>query len=517
MTSAPMKAIQAAERGGYEALRLVEIPEPQPRAGQALVRVTSAGVTPLDRTVLAGLHPSARKLPLVPGNEGAGIVMNDPSGRFLAGERVLFFAGPGGVAQDGTFAEITSVPSGNLASLPGEITDEIAAGLPVAYLSAFLALRQAGFRAGQSVLAPGVGGSVGNATLKAARAFGASRLVSTAGSAAKESAAAADDGLREVDIINLQRESLADGLARLAPGGVDIVIDALGGPLTGQAIAGLARGGRVVVMGYAAGTETTMRVTDLVWKLAHVSGFSLFAASAEEQATAYATVLPLIAGGQIVPAHDRSFPLAQAPEALRYLIEDRPFGTVTLTVGALPSRLQAASPARRAVCRPCSRGDEVEQCLVDLVGVGPDDRVRPARYDDETRVLQQRGQSPAGGLVGQHPILVAVHYQDRDVDRGQIAAEVFKACGDAAERGVGRCGDGRIKAVLPGLVADPAAVQDIDVVGAVQEVFHRRRAVSGDSRRNAVEDAPLNTLGAVVRLEQEGQQRGHQHGCPDPL
>jgi NADPH:quinone reductase len=205
-----MKAIQAADRGGYDALRLVDIPRPQPRAGQALVRVTSAGVTPLDRTVLAGLHPSARKLPLVPGNEGAGVVIEDPSGRFSAGERVLFFAGPGGVAEDGTFAEMTSVPSGNLAPLPGEIPDEIAGGLPVAYLSAFLALRQAGFRAGQSVLAPGAGGSVGNATLKVARALGASQLVSTAGSPAKEPAA--DGGLRQVGIVNLQRESLAAGL-----------------------------------------------------------------------------------------------------------------------------------------------------------------------------------------------------------------------------------------------------------------------------------------------------------------
>src|SRR5216684_6047228 len=218
-----MKAIQAAYRGGYDALRLVDIPRPQPRAGQALVRVTSAGVTPLDRTVLAGLLPSAKKSPLVPGNEGAGVVVEDPSGRFSAGERVLFFAGPGGVTQDGTFAEITSVPSGNLAALPGEIPDEIAGGLPVAYLSAFLALRQAGFREGQSVLAPGVGGSVGNATLKIARALGASQLVSTAGSSVKEAAAAADGGLREVGIVNLQHESLADGLARLAPRGVDIV------------------------------------------------------------------------------------------------------------------------------------------------------------------------------------------------------------------------------------------------------------------------------------------------------
>jgi NADPH:quinone reductase-like Zn-dependent oxidoreductase len=66
----------------------------------------------------------------VPGNEGAGVVIEDPSERFSAGERVLVFAGPGGVAEDGTFAEMTSVPSGNLAPLPGEIPDEIAGGLP---------------------------------------------------------------------------------------------------------------------------------------------------------------------------------------------------------------------------------------------------------------------------------------------------------------------------------------------------------------------------------------------------
>ena len=76
------------------------------------MRIASAGVTPLDRTVLAGLHPTARKLPLVPGNEGAGVVIDDPSGRFPAGQRVLFFAGPGGVTQDGTFAEVASVPTG---------------------------------------------------------------------------------------------------------------------------------------------------------------------------------------------------------------------------------------------------------------------------------------------------------------------------------------------------------------------------------------------------------------------
>jgi NADPH2:quinone reductase len=97
-----------------------------------------------------------------------------------------------------------------------------------------------------------------------------------------------------------------------------------------------------VVMGYAAGTETTMRVTDLVWKLAHVSGFSLFAASPVEQAEAYAAVLPLMASGEIMPAHDRSSPLEQAPEALRHLVEDRPSCKVTMTVGVYWSPTAAA-------------------------------------------------------------------------------------------------------------------------------------------------------------------------------
>src|SRR6202044_2239117 len=120
-----MKAMQATANGDYEALQLVDLPDPEGQADQAVVRVASAGVTPLDHFVLTGALPSAKKPPPVLGNEGAGVVVRDPSGRFVPGERVLFFAGPGGVTQDGTFAEIAAVPSGNLAALPGEIPDEI--------------------------------------------------------------------------------------------------------------------------------------------------------------------------------------------------------------------------------------------------------------------------------------------------------------------------------------------------------------------------------------------------------
>src|SRR5580704_12692025 len=121
-----MKAVEAVEHGGYGALRLVDIPRPQPRRGQTLVRITSAGVTPLDHSVLAGVLPRAKPPPLVLGNEGAGDVDEDHTKRFVSGDRVLFFAGPGGVTQDGTFADYVLVPVGNLAHLPDAISDEVA-------------------------------------------------------------------------------------------------------------------------------------------------------------------------------------------------------------------------------------------------------------------------------------------------------------------------------------------------------------------------------------------------------
>src|SRR4029077_17789960 len=131
----------------------------------------------------------------------------------------------------------------------------------------------------------------------------------------------------------------------------------------------------------------------------------------------------------------------------------------------LPSPLLSAGPARVA--------DEVEQCPVDLLGVGPDDRVRPARDDGGTGVFQQRGEPPAGGLVGQHAVLVAVDDQYGNLDSCEISPEVFQAGGDAAGGGGGRRGQRGVEAVLPRLVADPVPAQQIDVVGVVHEVFHR--------------------------------------------
>jgi len=90
-----MRAIVAERFGGYPNLKLADIPEPTVSNGRVLVRITAAGVTPLDHTILSGGHPRA-KAPLVLGNEGAGVVEASGDDRFPDGSRVMF-TGPYGV------------------------------------------------------------------------------------------------------------------------------------------------------------------------------------------------------------------------------------------------------------------------------------------------------------------------------------------------------------------------------------------------------------------------------------
>jgi NADPH:quinone reductase-like Zn-dependent oxidoreductase len=216
----------------------------------------------------------------------------------------------------------------HLALVPDVIDDVVAASLPVAYLTAQITLTLAGFKPGMTVLAPAIGGSVGNATYQLARAQGAGKVISTAGSAAK-AARARELGFE--DVIELSTEGLADGVRRITAGkGVDIVIDGIGGTVTGEALSSLGLGGVLITLGYSAGRKTTIDVTDLIWKGARMAGFSMFAQSPTAIATAWRDIIPLIVGGSIKPIVERVYRLGEAGEALRHLIEDRPFGKVVL-------------------------------------------------------------------------------------------------------------------------------------------------------------------------------------------
>ncbi len=323
-----MRAMRAEGFGGYQDLKLAEIPKPYVSDGRVLVKITAAGVTPLEHTILSGGYPRARA-PLVLGSEGAGVVEDANGSEFSVGARVMF-TGPYGVSEDGAYSEYVAVRKENLSLIPGSIEDVSAAGIPVAYLTAHMALSLAGFQAGKTVLSPAIGGSVGNAVTQLARALRARHAMSTTTSHAKAEHART---LGFDEVIDLSADKLGEGVYRITQGyGSDIVIDAIGGDILSDALGTLAMGGSLTTLGYAGGRKSTIDVTDLIWKRASIKSFSLFAQPPEMWRTAWKAIYSLLESGAIKPIVAWTFALEDAAEALRYQIESRPFGRIVLKI-----------------------------------------------------------------------------------------------------------------------------------------------------------------------------------------
>ena len=323
-----MHAMRAEGFSGYKDLKLVDIPKPAVSDGRVLVRIRAAGVTPLEHTILSGGHPRA-KAPLVLGNEGAGVVEEGGDSTFPPGSRVMF-TGPYGVSEDGAYSEWLAVRKENLCLIPDNIEDVSAAGVPVAYLTAQMTLSLAGFARGKTVFSPAIGGSVGNAVTQLARAQGAKHAISTTTNHVKAQQARS---LGFDEVIDLSLEKLGDGVRRITEGyGADIVIDAIGGEILSGALGTLAMGGNLTTLGYAAGRKATIDVTDLIWKRASMKSFSLFAQPAEAWSTAWSVIVPLLRSGAVKPIVARTFSLPEAADAIRYLVDGRPFGRVVLRI-----------------------------------------------------------------------------------------------------------------------------------------------------------------------------------------
>src|ERR1700751_3349283 len=323
-----MRAMRAEQFSGYEALKLVELPKPTVTDGKVLVRVTAAGVTPLDHTILIGDFHIPEK-PLILGNEGAGVVEEGGGTDFPTGSRVMLW-GTYGAFEDGTYREWIAVRKEDLCLIPDNVDDVSAAGVPVAYLTAQVALTLTGFRPGKTVFAPAIGGSVGNAVTQLARALGAKHAISSTTNHAKAEQAKAF-GFNEV--IDTSLEKLADGVRRVTDGhGADIVIDGIGGEVLSEALGALSPGGSLRHLGYSASRTTTIDVINLIVPQTSIRGFNMFSQPKAVVTGAWNVIVSLLKSGAIKPIVAKTFPLAEAAEALRYLVEGRPFGRVVLTI-----------------------------------------------------------------------------------------------------------------------------------------------------------------------------------------
>ena len=327
-----MKTIEFTIPGPYENLELVERPIPEPAENQILIKIILAAVNAVDNTVRQR-NIDSRRSPAILGNEAAGIVIKGNE-KFPDGTRVMLscFTPTGqirGIYVDGSWSEYLAVYPSELIAISTRISDEEAAAFPVSFFSAQACLNKADFTPGKSVLSLAVGGGVGNATIQLAKIRGASQVITTTSSTEK-ALLANSKGFENV--IDLSKESISEGVARLTEGkGVDIVVDSVGGHLTGEAIHSLSRNGILVTIGYSAGTSFNANITDFVWKGLQMRGQSLNGWFSEnEQGKIWDELLPLFESGKLIPLIAKVFKAEDIVEAQRFLIEERPFGKVLI-------------------------------------------------------------------------------------------------------------------------------------------------------------------------------------------
>jgi NADPH2:quinone reductase len=326
-----MRAWQVDAFSGLDAMKLVEVPLPVPAPGEVLIRMRAAGVVQFDWWIIHGTLSAAFppiQPPLILGNQGMGEIADPGDTDFRKGERVMFAHFAYGFSRPGSWAEFICVAAEHLGRVPDFVSDEVAANMPTAYPTAYLALDAAGFEVGKSVLTTGIGGSVGNAAYQLARALNAKSVFSTAGSTAKADMAAQAG---YTGVIDLSKQTIGDGL-RAANGGenVDIIVDTIGGPILSQALSCVTRQGTIISLGFSAGDEATISLADLILMSSRLEGFGVYSRTPAQWQTAYDVTNRLIGEGKVTPLTDRTYPLEQAPAAISHLVHDRPFGVVAL-------------------------------------------------------------------------------------------------------------------------------------------------------------------------------------------
>jgi NADPH2:quinone reductase len=325
-----MRALAISELDGPAGVRLVDVPEPPATHalapdGAVLIDVHAAGVSFPELLQSRGRYQLQPSLPFVPGSEVAGVVRAVPKGSGLrVGDRVAALCMLGG------FAEVAAAPEWLTLRLPEDMDFARGAALVLNYYTAYFALRVRGnLVAGESVLVHGAAGGVGTATLQVAKGLGA-RTVAVVSSEEKERvarAAGADAVLRSTG-------TWKDEAKAWSGGGVDIVVDPVGGERFTDSVRTLAEGGRVVVVGFTAGSIPEVKVNRLLMNNVSVVGSAWGAtwSRPEPNRRIGAAIDELIGGGFIAPVVGARFPLAQGADALRLIDERLAVGKVVLDI-----------------------------------------------------------------------------------------------------------------------------------------------------------------------------------------
>lgn len=343
-----MRAMVAGRYGPPKVMELKEMPDPQPKAGEALIRVKMIGVNFADLLQRMGVYPGTPKPPMIPGLEVAGVVekvIEAPRGS--EGEELRPGDAVTALTRFNAYAEWVSVPLRNVFKLPAGMPFEDAAAIPVNYLTAYQAMFTMGnLQSGDRILIHGAAGGVGIAAVQLAKSHGLV-IFGTAGPSKQ-------DTLKRMGVdhaIDYEKSDVVSVVRKFAPDGIEMVMDPIGGKSFSQSYACLGSMGRLVVYGFsaAAGPEgkksflrggkallETPRFQPLKLMGDNISviGLSLgkMATRSSVLRKELADLCALYGTGKIKPVIAKAFPMKEAAVAHQFIHDRKNIGKVLLTV-----------------------------------------------------------------------------------------------------------------------------------------------------------------------------------------
>lgn len=332
MTQLPatMTAIAIHGKGGPEALVAEERPVPMPGPGQVLIKVAAAGVNRPDVMQRKGLYPAPKGHCDLPGLEAAGTVaaVGEGAARFKVGDRVLALLNGGGYAAFALAEEPATLP------IPQSVSMIEAAAIPETFFTVWHNVFERGaLKAGEWFLIHGGTSGIGVTAIQLAKARGA-KVIATAGSAAKCEACIKLGAERAIDYTS---EDFVEVVKAETEGrGVDVILDMVGGDYVDRNIRSLAEDGRLVNIGYQAGSKVTVDMMRVMLKRLTLTGSTLrIRPTSVKGAIARAVeahALPLVVDGKARIVIDSTFPLAEAARAHERMETSQHIGKIVLTV-----------------------------------------------------------------------------------------------------------------------------------------------------------------------------------------
>ena len=320
-----MRAVICADYVGIEGLQTGELPDPTPGPGEALIAVRAASINYPDVLMVEGKYQMRPEPPFSPGFEVAGdIVEVNGLEEYAPGDRVIAYTGHGGLAERLVASRTEMMP------LPTGVDYPIGAALPIVYGTAYHALvDRAGLAASETLLVLGGAGGVGLAAVQIGKALGAHVIAAVS---SEEKARVAEDNGAEATI-RYELTSLRDALKEIAPGGIDVVFDPVGGVVTETALRSLGWGGRLLIIGFASGDIPSLPTNLTLLKGAAIIGVFWGRFTQEDPARAasnFATLFQWLADGRIRPLVDASFDLDSAIDALRLVASRQAIGKLVV-------------------------------------------------------------------------------------------------------------------------------------------------------------------------------------------